>query len=253
MCAWWMYKCNSRAREYQAAYGDWRDLFGDTGQQDWGKTDWVADFRRLRPGDRVFAYQTDRNELAGVAEVVGLGPDADGDGDEALWLRPLEALGVKVRPLKKADAAVAAIPALEQGPVRTIYAMTAAEARLLLTAAREAVERPERQFLEGERRAAHAAVRSAALRAAAKRYWGCRCYCCGFDFEEFYGPIGRGVAVVHHLHPFEAGDGARAASVQDVRVVCDNCHRVLHLRTPPLDVDALREQLGRPRGGAAQA
>jgi len=28
--AWWVYKCNSRNREYQNAYGDWDQFFATT-------------------------------------------------------------------------------------------------------------------------------------------------------------------------------------------------------------------------------
>jgi hypothetical protein len=109
------------------------------------------------------------------------------------------------------------------------------------------VER-ERRFLEGERRAARTAraVRSAALRVAAKRHWGPRCYCCGFSFEEFYGPAGEGFAIIHHLDPlgYSAGQ-SRKTSVEDVRIVCANCHYILHRQNTPLGVDDLKQRIGR--------
>jgi hypothetical protein len=110
-----------------------------------------------------------------------------------------------------------------------------------------AVER-ERRFLEGERRAAQMgrSVRSASLRSAAKRRWGTRCYCCGFSFEEFYGAVGEGVASVHHLEPLGNSDGkARETSVEDVRIVCANCHYILHRENPPLGIDELKRRIGR--------
>jgi predicted HNH restriction endonuclease len=109
------------------------------------------------------------------------------------------------------------------------------------------VER-ECRFLEGERRAAQTArsVRNAALRVAAKRRWGTRCYCCGFSFEEFYGPVGEDFAIVHHLDPLGNSDGrARETSVEDVRIVCANCHFILHRENPPLGIDELRRRIGK--------
>ncbi len=106
----------------------------------------------------------------------------------------------------------------------------------------------ERRFLEGERRAANTvrAVRSAALRADAKNRWGTRCYCCGFDFEEFYGDLGQGFAVIHHLDPLGGLNGRpRETSVDDVRIVCANCHYILHRQDPPLHVDDLKRRIGR--------
>jgi len=42
---------------------------------------------------------------------------------------------------------------------------------------------------------------------------GLKYYCCGFDFEKFYGQAAKGSAIVHHLH----------------------------LKNPPMGVDELKE------------
>lgn len=110
-----------------------------------------------------------------------------------------------------------------------------------------AVER-ECRFLEGERRAAQVIrnVRNATLRVVAKGRWGTRCYCCGFSFEEFYGPLGEDFAIIHHLDPLGDSDGqARETSVEDVRIVCANCHYILHRENPPLGVDELKRRIGK--------
>jgi predicted HNH restriction endonuclease len=60
----------------------------------------------------------------------------------------------------------------------------------------------ETVFLEGEKRATKGTVRNPKLREAAKKKYGLKCYCCGFDYEAFYGSIGKGVAIVHHLELF---------------------------------------------------
>lgn len=249
MCAWWMYKNNSLNRSHQAAWGDWRELF-DRGKADsWGRVEWTPDLARLQPGDGVLAYQTNRNELVGVAEVVGLRRSKH---TESLWLKPIEPLGVKLLPLKRSDPAIAAIPALKQGPVRTIYEMTVSDAERLLEAARAVVRERVTTFREGTPRTTQGVVRSRALRDEAKRFWGCRCFCCDFDFEQFYGAIAHDVAVVHHLETFDkTRDGARRTSVLDVRVVCDNCHRVLHLSKPPMGVGDLRKRVALRRGKSA--
>lgn len=102
----------------------------------------------------------------------------------------------------------------------------------------------EEKFLEGERRATTATTRNSQLRIAAKRKWGLKCYCCGFDFEEFYGSKAKGFAIVHHLELFAGKDTEkREAVVEDVRVICANCHYVIHMETPPIDVDILKEHL----------
>jgi hypothetical protein len=106
----------------------------------------------------------------------------------------------------------------------------------------------ERRFIEGERRAAKMArsVRSAALRLAAKHRWGVRCYCCGFSFEEFYDSPGKDFAIIHHIAPFGKSDGdVRETSVEDVRIVCANCHYIIHRPEETLDVEMLKRRIAR--------
>jgi hypothetical protein len=88
---------------------------------------------QLSPGDRIIAYQSNRNELVGVAEVRRLRPSG---GFQDLILRPIEKIGARVRPLKKANTRIAAIPALQPGRVQTVYEIEESDAELLLQAAR---------------------------------------------------------------------------------------------------------------------
>jgi predicted HNH restriction endonuclease len=102
----------------------------------------------------------------------------------------------------------------------------------------------ETAFLEGEKRAVKGTARNPKLREAAKRQWGLKCYCCGFDYEAFYGGVAKGLAIVHHLEPFQQANGKpRKATVKDVRVVCANCHHVIHVENPPIHVDDLKRQI----------
>jgi hypothetical protein len=89
------------------------------------------------------AYQTDRNELVGLARVVRLSPRG------RLILKPLRKIGVKVRPLKKMDARVAAIPALQPGRIRTLYDISRSDAQRLIRAAGQHT-RLERQASRAE-------------------------------------------------------------------------------------------------------
>jgi hypothetical protein len=96
----------------------------------------------------------------------------------------------------------------------------------------------EEGFLEGGRQIAVSTVRSDRLREAAKQKQGLNCYCCGFNFEQFYGTIAHDKAIVHHRETFDGR--TRKSTVDDVRVVCANCHYVIHLKKPPIDVDELK-------------
>ena len=52
---------------------------------------------------------------------------------------------------------------------------------------------------------------------------------CGFDFFKKYGELGYGYAHVHHLAPLaDTGDRGRKVSLQDLAIVCANCHAMIH-------------------------
>jgi predicted HNH restriction endonuclease len=51
---------------------------------------------------------------------------------------------------------------------------------------------------------------------------------CGFDFEAQYGSLGRGYAEVHHLKPLAGGKGPRETRLEDLALVCANCHAMIH-------------------------
>jgi len=96
----------------------------------------------------------------------------------------------------------------------------------------------ERRYIEGEKRASESTVRNPQLRADAKEKWGLKCSCCGFDSGQFYGELGTGCAIVHHLETFDGQ--RREATIEDVRIVCANCHYVIHLTTPPMTIEELK-------------
>ena len=127
--SWWVYKCNSKQHAYQSAWGDWRDFFEGDPDDHWGSTEWVPALAQLQRGDMIIAYQTDRNELVGLAKV-----RRPCERDGYLYLTPIETIGVKVRPLKEADSRIAAIPALQPGPIRTLYPISLVDAKALLRA-----------------------------------------------------------------------------------------------------------------------
>jgi len=99
----------------------------------------------------------------------------------------------------------------------------------------------ERVRIEGEKRASETTVRDPQLRADAKAEYGLKCCCCGFEFSLFYGDIAKNCAIVHHLSMFKGK--RRKATVQDVRVVCANCHQVIHIRKKPMAVEDLKQEI----------
>lgn len=84
------------------------------------------------------------------------------------------------------------------------------------------------------------ARRDPRLRTAAIATYGVECMACGESFAEKYGEIGDGFIELHHLKPISTYQRKRKTSVHEVRVVCSNCHRMLHRRKgKPLTVAVL--------------
>jgi 5-methylcytosine-specific restriction protein A len=92
--------------------------------------------------------------------------------------------------------------------------------------------------------------RNAGLARAAKQVHGFVCQCCGFDFESVYGELGHEYIEAHHLVPLASmdGDGPVSRSPEhDFRVLCSNCHRMIHrlIRKVggPVSIEMLRKSM----------
>ncbi|MBG9817565.1 HNH endonuclease [Bacillus safensis] len=66
------------------------------------------------------------------------------------------------------------------------------------------------------------------------------CEICGFDFYETYGEIGEDFIEGHHTIPLSEMDEGHSTKVEDIAIVCSNCHRMLHRRRPWLSKDQLK-------------
>ena len=69
------------------------------------------------------------------------------------------------------------------------------------------------------------------------------CEACGFDFLGFYGQLGEGFIECHHKLPFSQLPSVRTTRLEDLALVCANCHRMLHRGGETLTVEALRALL----------
>lgn len=73
---------------------------------------------------------------------------------------------------------------------------------------------------------------------------GYRCKICGFDFEDFYGDVGKGFIHVHHIIPIsEIKEKYLIDPIKDLIPVCPNCHAMLHRREPPYKPDEVRNMI----------
>lgn len=87
-------------------------------------------------------------------------------------------------------------------------------------------------------------TRSRPLRAEALRRADGVCAGCGKDYSTVLGGRGRRVLQVHHRKQLAAADTPVVTAVDDLAVVCSNCHALIHSDPgSPIDVDDLRAML----------
>jgi 5-methylcytosine-specific restriction protein A len=67
------------------------------------------------------------------------------------------------------------------------------------------------------------------------------CCVCQFDFKARYGDIGEGFIECHHTKPISELDVQAVTKVNDLALVCSNCHRMIHRKRPWLTLDQLTQ------------
>lgn len=65
------------------------------------------------------------------------------------------------------------------------------------------------------------------------------CEACVFEFEPYYGKLGKGFIECHHKIPLYSLEVERTTRLDDLSLVCSNCHRMLH-RKSNISVEDLR-------------
>ncbi len=108
------------------------------------------------------------------------------------------------------------------------------------------------QVLEGERVQRELSVikRSKKIVAQAKARHKPVCWACNLDFSEKYGPLGVGYIECHHVDQLSGREGTnQITSVEDLALLCSNCHRMVHMKTPCLTVAELRDIIAEAERG----
>jgi hypothetical protein len=75
---------------------------------------------------------------------------------------------------------------------------------------------------------------------AKKRHGRLLCQVCDFDFEAVYGAVGKDYIEGHHTRPLSELAGETETLVEEIALVCANCHRMLHRRRPWLTMTKLK-------------
>lgn len=69
-----------------------------------------------------------------------------------------------------------------------------------------------------------------------------RLYCeiCEFDFVDKYGELGDGFIEAHHAKPVSKMVDGEKTNINDIVMLCSNCHSMIHRRKPWIGKDELK-------------
>ena len=73
-----------------------------------------------------------------------------------------------------------------------------------------------------------------------RKYKKLDCEVCGFDYYKVYGELGEGFMECHHKVPLSEIEGESTTYINDLALVCANCHRMLHRKIDTLSIEELR-------------
>jgi len=66
------------------------------------------------------------------------------------------------------------------------------------------------------------------------------CEACSFSFEHSYGAAGQGIIDVHHTKPVHTLKPGAVTRLEDLALVCSNCHRIIHSQKPWLSIEEVK-------------
>lgn len=69
------------------------------------------------------------------------------------------------------------------------------------------------------------------------------CEICGFDFYSFYGELGKDFIEAHHSKPISEMLENEKTNIDDIILVCANCHSMIHRKRPWLKKDEIQKLL----------
>lgn len=80
-------------------------------------------------------------------------------------------------------------------------------------------------------------------KAVLKEYGRLSCEACGFDFSQKYGSVGEGIIDVHHIKPVHTLIEGDITKLEDLALLCANCHRVVHSSRQWLTIQQVKDSI----------
>ncbi|MDD3839391.1 MAG: HNH endonuclease [Clostridia bacterium] len=71
------------------------------------------------------------------------------------------------------------------------------------------------------------------------------CEVCGFDFYKVYGKLGEDFIEAHHIKPVSEMKDNEKTDINDIVMVCSNCHSMIHRERPWLTRETLKTILNK--------
>jgi len=99
-------------------------------------------------------------------------------------------------------------------------------------------------FIEGKQKSVLTTIyeRNPKAREVCLKHHGYKCKICGFDFEEKYGAIGKGIIHVHHVNKASyTNNEHKIDPVKELIPLCPNCHTVVHSKKEMFSIAEMKE------------
>jgi 5-methylcytosine-specific restriction protein A len=77
------------------------------------------------------------------------------------------------------------------------------------------------------------------------------CQVCGFDFEKTYSNIGKDFIEGHHTIAVSEMNPEHKTKVEDIAMLCSNCHRMVHKKRPWLTMKNIDKLLKNKKNGSS--
>lgn len=96
----------------------------------------------------------------------------------------------------------------------------------------------DREFKEGElyKSETNFRKRNRGLIELKKSQSNYQCEICQMSFKEKYGEIGKNFIIAHHIIPISKSIVSTKTKLDDIALVCANCHNMLHRNNPPYSI-----------------